>query len=111
MAEGLYLSGYLDEITLRALENPQNAGTLPREEPLTGTMWFSTATGTIYHFGDGRPRETYHLEDIDAVRIIYSGKKGEEQPQGELPSWVTKERTSALKTALASIRDFGERPK
>jgi hypothetical protein len=109
MPEGTFLSGYLDEITIRALETPQDAGTLSREEPLTGTMWFNTTTGTVYHFGDGRPRETYGLDDIDAVRIIYAGELGKEQPLGELPPWVTRERTSALETALASIRAYRQR--
>lgn len=101
-----YLEGFLDKITIKALEGPGLPNFFVKGLPPTITMWYDLLTGTIYGFGEVMPLESICRSTIEQTGVLYNPTTN--QPMPELPSLVEGKIGAALETALASIKAYWE---
>jgi len=109
-----YLDGFLDDITIKALKQAEGCthnriSSYPitnTSRPLTGTMWYDKTTGTIHDFGNGKPSQL--RADKNAVPVIVLFDEIDHEPLPQVYTFFKEEMTPALKTALASIRQYNE---
>ncbi|MDP3698264.1 MAG: hypothetical protein Q8R47_01620 [Nanoarchaeota archaeon] len=109
-----YLDGFFDDTTIKALRQAEGCthsriGSYPitnTSRPLTGTMWYDITTGTIHSFGNGKP---YRLRaDKNTVPAIVLFDEKDHEPLPQVYTFFNQETAPALKTALASIRQYNE---
>lgn len=105
-----YLEGFLDNTTIKALEQADGCahtrkngyGFTVVSQPLIGTMWYDSKTGSIRSFEKGKPPSLVGNEHIIPTLVLFDAT-------GDLPLpklYRSEEITPALETALASIKAY-----
>ena len=99
------MEGFLDGTTIEALrlaDGCTNSRIKP-DLPLTGTMWYDSATGSIHDFGNGKPSHLRTDERVVPVKIVFDDWGF---PAPQLARQYRDKKNAALETALGSIKIY-----